>query len=219
MKREELEQLLIEKLYGEISAADGKRLDSWLAEHPEDQAEFAELHKTASLLNQIVDVSASKEPIRLPNPLEIQIQKKVYPVWKYAAAAVVLFFVVGFWRGFSIEAVGVRMAIGPAASTHSPVDPKTAKYLQDMIQTVSSVNSTNEKLLLRQQEMENDVALLKTVEVAGQKMTDMKLQKFSDELVRQINTKLGSYQSRSTLPANYSPQDFQTEDNPKLQSY
>ncbi|MBW7940172.1 MAG: hypothetical protein H3C63_15620, partial [Candidatus Omnitrophica bacterium] len=46
MNREELEQRIVERLYGEIAPADDERLTAWLAAHPEDALVMEELQKT-----------------------------------------------------------------------------------------------------------------------------------------------------------------------------
>jgi hypothetical protein len=211
MNRNELEQLSIAKLYGEIEERDLERLDAWLDAHPEDLAEFAELQKTFQFLNRLEDAPASQQPIRLPMPVEESPARPVsspFSWWKVAAAAVLVFFVAGFWRGVEMQVGSVRLAIGPTQTA-------SKASLQEMAQTVLDVHTVNETLLLRQQEMGDqieqlatDTTLLKTVQVAGQLMTDQKLKVFSEELVRQINNKMGAYQPY-TQNAMYNEASFQ----------
>ena len=46
MKPEEREQLMASLIYGEITDEERRRLETWFAGHPEDQAEYEELRKS-----------------------------------------------------------------------------------------------------------------------------------------------------------------------------
>lgn len=208
MDREQMEQYIIAKLYGEISPKEQARLDDWLAEHPADRREYEELEKALSLLNCVEDVPAAGRPIQLPTPVRQEEGKQGLTWWKVAAAAVVLVMLAGFWRGFAVEVGGMRLAIGPAAENRPQEEPLTKDYLHEMVQTVQNVNTTNEQLLKRQEDMESDLYLLKVANAASMKLTDRKIERFSEELVRRIDSRMASYKTYYPLSARNASRNF-----------
>ncbi|MBD3266028.1 hypothetical protein GF373_05110 [bacterium] len=208
MDREQMEQYIIAKLYGEISAEEQARLDDWLAEYPADRREYEELEKALSLLHCVEDAPTAGKPIQLPSPVGQEERRGGMTWWKVAAAAVVLAMLAGFWRGFAVEMGGVRLAIGPAAENRPQEEPLTKDYLHEMVQTVQNVNTTNEQLLKRQEDMESDLYLLKVANAASMKLTDRKIERFSEELVRRIDSRMASYKTYYPLSAGNASRNF-----------
>jgi hypothetical protein len=114
MNEQTARELLMEYLYDEISAADKKKLESYLVNHPELQQELDELRQSRTLLQGAPDVE-SEQKLIFAEPSErtfsgwLEDFKTVLPqsVWgrtaMAAAACLALFMVIGTIADLNIQ--------------------------------------------------------------------------------------------------------------------
>ena len=200
MQRNELEQLMVSQLYGELSLDDRRKLDDWLDAHPHDRAEFEDLRRTCDLLDRL----HSPDDEAASNVDAIPIKRGSFRQWRNwalaAAACFALLFVAGT-QGFVLQVGSFRAGIGPAVQSANLSSPDIKEIvrnelaerylptLNEVVQTVDSVQTSRELILQRQTAFEQSLIQLAAI----QKIDRQKVERAIDELVDGLDERLSPY--------------------------
>lgn len=207
MKREEFEQLASSFLYGEIQDDDRKKLETWLQNHPEDQQELNEMQNVLSCLDQVKTGPQSAEPLHLYDITGLPKPSINWKRWITAAAAcIALVFCIS--QGVVVQIGTARIAVGPTleskeqSSANKEEDP-----IPNLLETVQSLQKTNEQILLHQASLKNGLITLSNEQSRFQ--TDLALynkqqfKQFANEFVGVMDKKLRFLYPISNVPIEF----------------
>jgi len=127
-------------LYGEISEAERRKVEAWLAEHPEEQAELEQLRETRSWLA----TAPPAPPQTSPFVIEKSATRRRFPTlaWIGAAAAVLLLLLTAIGTQVDFTGNGMRITFG------QPAPPTPAEdWQQQLLQTLAEQDRAAEQRL------------------------------------------------------------------------
>ncbi|MEW6238513.1 MAG: hypothetical protein AB1656_24265 [Candidatus Omnitrophota bacterium] len=210
MTREELEQRMVEMLYGEISGEDRRRFEAWLDQNPEAKAEYGEIERTHRLLNCLDEAPASVLPLRAS--LKASTPPRRWGRWLAAAACLAAIFCVS--QGVVLQVGDVRLALGPAADASAVREEIRAEFqrnyqpaVDQLVKTAEQMVSQGQTVADRQDAMERSMMLLASFRKVDQELTQRKMKDFSVDLMRAIDDRLNNIYALAYNPIPYSAND------------
>jgi protein involved in sex pheromone biosynthesis len=207
--REEMEQLVAEYLYGEISDSDRDILMAWLKEHPDEQQEMDELRSVMTCLNTLKTEASQAEPLRLYDVTGLPKKPVAWRRWITAAAAC-LVAVICVSQGLVIQVGSTRIALGPQVNLEPQTDTQQNhddEVIPVLLKSVQSLQASNNEMLLRQSRLETGLTNLSQNQ--SQFQTELALynqkqfEQFAGEFVDVMDQKLRYLMPVSFIPANY----------------
>lgn len=207
--REDMEQLVSEYLYGEISDTDRTTLLEWLKDHPEEQKEMDELQSVMNCLNTLKTETATTEPLRLYDVTGLPKQPFAWKKWITAAAACIA-MVICVSQGLVIEVGSTRIAFG-AQEVQTPLVEEAETLTDEMIpvllKSVQDLQESNSEMLQQQRRLEKGLSSIALEQAQFQTELAIYNQKqfkqFAGEFVDVMDQKLRYLMPVSYIPANY----------------
>jgi len=146
-------------LYGEISEEERQKVEVWLAEHPEEEAELEQLRETRSWLATAPPAPPQKSPLFV----EESAPRRRFPTlaWMSAAAAVLLLLLVTIGTEVDFTGNGMQITFGKTRT-----ETITEDWQQELLQTLAEKDRAAEQRLdsmqhaMQQQLMQQQTQLL-----------------------------------------------------------
>ncbi len=181
MKREELEQLIVSLIDGDINPEEQQQLEQWMDAHPDDRTLCEEMQKTYALLGHLNKNDVPVIPLQAADYAQREVVKKKRFRWTLAAAACLALFLFCVSQGVVVQVGEMRVAVGAVPTSH------------DMGQEMKELIASEELLARRQNELERSIEILTALREADSKLYQQKMEQFSIELIKELNRKLGQY--------------------------
>jgi len=202
MKPEEREQLMASLIYGEITDEERRRLETWFAGHPEDQAEYEELRKTSRVLDCLQPLPDHLvPPLSATHLVQAAGSRKRWLFASSLAAAclAMMFFCVS--QGMVIQVGSARVAFGsiPDKRTDNAEvrdlvrQELAAAYLpvvEGVVHTLEDLQTATQLTASRQAALEDSLRQLVTIQTAAQRINERRMNRVASELVNGIDERL-----------------------------